>query len=364
MKPFTHNSQRGSPRVAAKYARGLENAPVRQYSGRELAKQDRIFSHLASGGIAHVAGPQEAVVELAAYVSRLQKDLGKLEKANGPLNRMMVEVRQHRVPMLEPAIEQRHIALLCGEDDLGDDDDAVLVPYAAVNRLITKLSEKWHVDALGVWLQAGEDVLAPRSQETYTLFREAIVSLKASIPRGGLALDMGCGCGVLSFIAAKELAEREVIVTAADVLPEAIGTTLLNAERLYESGTLDDGAVKVAPPGNMFERLGERLYDLIVFNAPWVVAPVRSRCDVALNDEKQRVLATFFAELGDRLAATGTLVLGYADNSGDKAVARALELASNAGFGVTREISARIATHRKKGKWERIYVWELHRNTG
>ncbi len=347
--------------MAAKYARGLEDAVLREYSGRELAKQDRIFSHLASGGIVHVAGPQEVVMELADYVSRRQKDLRRFQKGDEPINRMMVELLQHRVPMLEPAIEQRHIMLLCGEGDLGEDGDSVLAPFVAVSRLLTRLSEKWHVNAFGTWLHAGEDVLPPRSQETYALFRDAIASAKLHIPRGASVLDMGCGCGVLGFIAAKEMSGLEIQVTAADVMPEAIGTTLLNAERLFADGILAEGAVKAAAPGNIFETLERKRFDLILFNLPWVVAAVRSRSDIALKDEKQRILEAFFSEVADWLSPAGKLILGYSDNSGEKALNRVLEFASDAGFSVTCKRAARVATHRKKNKWERIFVWELQR---
>lgn len=321
-------------------------------------KQDKIFSELAAGNIAVVEGERSQLDALADYISRRQKDIARGASASEPLSRLMIEVDMHSAPGVEPRIEQKHLALLCGEREL-DEGEHVLVPYVAVKKLVAKLSEKWPVNALGTLLTAGEDVLCPRSQETYSLFKDAIMEVGGRLPHGAAILDMGCGCGVLGFIAAEELAAKGVKVTATDVMPEAIGSTLINADRLVEEGLLHEGVVTVSQPGEMFERLGEARYDMVIFNAPWVVAPVRSRSDVALNDEKQQVLEAFMSQARGYLATEGAVILGYADNSGDKAVARAKELAAKEGLCIMHERSARVATHRKKNKWERIFVWEL-----
>ncbi len=358
MLPSSSRQGTDSYRVARKYARGTDGAPVRTFQGRELLKQDKIFSELAAGKITVVEGERSQLDALADYISRRQGDIARGDGASEPLSRLMIEVDANRAHKVDPPIEQKYLALLCGESELNE-GEMVLVPYTAVKKLIAKLSEKWRVDALGTWLSTGEDVLPPRSQETYSLFKEAIVDANSIMPSEAAILDMGCGCGVLGLIAAKELAEKGAKVTATDVMPEAIGSALINVERLIEEGLLHEGSVIVSQPGDMFERMGEARYDMIIFNAPWVVAPVRSRSDVALNDEKQQVLEAFMSQARGHLWPNGAVILGYADNSGDKAVARAKQLAADAGFCITHERSARVATHRKKNKWERIFVWEL-----
>jgi methylase of polypeptide subunit release factors len=347
-------------RVAGKYSQGTEDAPVREFAGRELAGRDRIFNHLASGGIALISGEVDALDELLNYISRRESDLGRLSRHELPSQRLMVEVGQHVAAGLKPPLIQRHLMLLCGEAELGE-GELVLVPYKALKSLQTALAERWQVDALGTWLQAGEDVLPPRSQETYALFRDAIAHTASSLPHYSSVLDMGCGCGVLAFIVAKELQTLAPSIITADLLPEAVGSVMLNMERLETEGIIHANQVHIAPPGNLFANVNG-VFNLIIFNAPWVLAPVRSRADTALNDEKQRVLARFFGELSSRLIASGKLILGYADNSGEKAVERALDMAKDAGMNVGKEHSLRVATHRKRSKWERIYVWELGRS--
>jgi methylase of polypeptide subunit release factors len=348
-------------RIASKFAPACEGASIRAFAGRELAGTDRIFSHIAAGGVAVVLGDVCALDELLVYVNRRKSDLGKISRQDWPEQRLMVETGRHETAGITPPLSQRHLALLCGEDGL-EDGESVLVPYAALKSLQVALSMKWQVDALGTWLQAGDDVLAPCSQGTYSLFQQAISGAAGKMKPEARILDMGCGCGVLGFLAIKELSALTPTVVAADILPEAIGSAMLNLERLEREGIMATGRLSVAAPGNLYEN-AEGEYDLVIFNAPWVLAPVRSRVDVALNDEKQKVLAGFFAKLSDKLRPEGRLILGYADNSGEKAVERALALAYEAGLAVVQEHTLRVATHRKRGKWERIFVWEMARNS-
>jgi hypothetical protein len=91
---------------------------------------------------------------------------------------------------------------------------------------------------------------------------------------------------------------------------------------------------------------------------------VGSRADISLNDPKQKTIARFFEEIPRHLVSMGRLVLGYADNSGQGAVDRVLELAENAGLRVLKERSVRVQTHRKKRKWQRVYVWEMGHGSG
>jgi methylase of polypeptide subunit release factors len=347
-------------RIASKFAPACEGASIRAFAGRELAATDRIFSHIAAGGVAVVSGDVSALDELLAYVNRRKSDLGKVSRQDRPEQKLMVEICQHETASIIPPLSQRHLALLYGETGL-EDGESVLVPYAALKSLQVALSVKWQVDALGTWLQAGDDVLAPCSQGTYSLFQQAISVVARKMKPEARVLDMGCGCGVVGLIAVKELSALAPTVVATDILPEAIGSAMLNIERLEGDGIIDTGRLHVAQPGDLFENAGGEC-DLVIFNAPWVLAPVRSRVDVALNDEKQKVLAGFFAKLPDKLRPEGRLILGYADNSGEKAVERALALAYEAGLAVVQEHTLRVATHRKRSKWEHIFVWEMARN--
>ncbi len=76
------------------------------------------------------------------------------------------------------------------------------------------------------------------------------------------ALDLGCGCGVQSLLAARHCAQ----VTSTDINPRALALTRLNAEM--------NGLTNIETlPGSYFEPVQGRLYDLILANLPYVIAP-------------------------------------------------------------------------------------------
>ena len=88
----------GSLRVAGNYAQGTNGAPLRTFQGRELLRQDKIFSELAAGNIAIVEGTREQLNALTDYISRRQRDIARGSGVGGPLSRLMIEVRANGAP--------------------------------------------------------------------------------------------------------------------------------------------------------------------------------------------------------------------------------------------------------------------------
>ena len=102
-----------------------------------------------------------------------------------------------------------------------------------------------------------------------------------------------------------------------------------------------------------------RRFDLIIFNAPWVVSRARNRAKIAIHDEEQQTLRRFFDDLPSYLNPGGRLLIGYADASGVKATVRLEAMINAAGLTVLNRYKERVATHRTKRKWENITVYEL-----
>ena len=75
--------------------------------------------------------------------------------------------------------------------------------------------------------------------------------------RGKSVLDLGCGCGMFAIAAAKLGAAD---VWAVDASPAAIDATRRNAEK--------HGVDVVAKAGELFEPVGDRVFDLIVTVPP------------------------------------------------------------------------------------------------
>jgi ribosomal protein L11 methylase PrmA len=75
--------------------------------------------------------------------------------------------------------------------------------------------------------------------------------------RGKSVLDLGCGCGLFAIAAAKLGATD---VWAVDGSPAAVDATRRNADR--------HGVDVVAKSGDLFEPVGDRVFDLIVTVSP------------------------------------------------------------------------------------------------
>jgi methylase of polypeptide subunit release factors len=78
----------------------------------------------------------------------------------------------------------------------------------------------------------------------------------------GSVLDLGCGCGILSLLAARHCAQ----VTATDINPRALAMTRLNAEL---NGVSNIELLE----GSFFEPVEGRRFDLILANLPYVITP-------------------------------------------------------------------------------------------
>ena len=198
---------------------------------------------------------------------------------------------------------------LAGEPAGANEGKPFLLPVTKIQQIQQALADTYPIRALDASLVASENVLAPRSQETIECFQEALQYVRQSNP--ATVADIGCGSGCLTLLAQQELGEG-VELYASDLLPEAVATTKLNLQRLLP----DSDAVRVMPVGDLFGPFPSHQFDVIIFNAPWVVARVRNRAELAIHDEKQETLKRFFAQVSNFLKPDGTILLGYADASG------------------------------------------------
>ena len=164
-----------------------------------------------------------------------------------------------------------------------------------------------------------------------------------------------CGSGCLTLLAQQEFGENTEIV-ASDILPEATASTRMNIQQILPNAK----NVHVLTPGDLFDPFQSQRFDIIIFNAPWVIARVRNRAELAIHDEKQRTLTRFFEQVNNSLNPNGTVLLGYADASGPKAIANLETIIDESGFICHNIFKRRVATHRSKRKWEHIQVYVLH----
>ncbi|MDF2626397.1 MAG: modification methylase HemK [Symbiobacteriaceae bacterium] len=315
-----------------------QTAGVRIFENRDLDASDRIARHIGRGGLAVLDAPWAQIV-------RLRKTLAAKGAGRDALRGLMVKadaVTPQPMPGLQ-ALQQGGLVAL----------DDVLFALDAVNN-------PQPVEALGgSVITIHPDVLVPRSQPLIHLLRRALEQVGPVVPQAPAILDMGCGSGVCSLLAAQVF--PTATVAAADHLPEAVASTAVNAARFEAEGRIRPGAVVTAEPGDLYDTLGERRYDLIIFNAPWVAAPARNRMETALNDGGQQTIRRFLAGAPARLNPGGRVIVGYADHSGPKAIENLERFICDAGLRIESRQADRIKTHRSRRAWESIYAYELSR---
>ena len=351
-------------------------ARVKLFAHQELRHLNRIFTHIRHGGVAVVEGQWDPITTVMDYIQRHKRDLiqeashrnskqrdrrDSREKSAShalkeALARLMCWADADGVLQVEPAPVLPYLLEFAGEPAAANQGKPFLLPLIKIQQIQSALAETYPIRALDASLVASENVLAPRSQETVACFQEALQHVRQSNPPTIIVADIGCGSGCLTLLARQELGDQAE-VSASDLLPEAIATTKLNIQRLLP----DSDAIEVMPAGDLFDPFASHQFDVIIFNAPWVIARVRNRAELAIHDEKQETVKRFFAHVSNFLKPDGTLLLGYADASGPKAIANLEAIIAEAGFTEDAVFKRRVATHRSKRKWEQIRVSVLRR---
>ena len=343
-------------------------ARAKLFLHQELGHLNRIFTHIRHGGVAIVEGKWEQITALMDYIQRHKRDLiqqrqredktrdrrtsrGKSvnDALREALARLMCWADADGILQAENAPVFPYLLELAGEPADANQGKPFLLSLTKIQQIQHALTDTYPIRALDTSLVASENVLAPRSQETIECFQEALQYVCQSGP--STVADIGCGSGCLTLLARQELGEQ-VELYASDLLPEAVATTKLNLQRLSP----DSDTVHVVPAGDLFDPFPSHQFDVIIFNAPWVVARVRNRAELAIHDEKQETVKRFFAEVSTFLKLDGVILLGYADASGPKAIGNLETIIADAGFKEETVFKRRVATHRSKRKWEQIRV--------
>jgi len=352
-------------------------APLKLFGPKELSQLNKVFNHLRKGGIAVTSGSWDRILEILDYLERKKREFTTTnrpptkEERRRPtyrkqsnrwyerhyqsvLSRVMVIVQDDRLPYVEPDIHIPYLLQLLGELPDSNAGLPALVSVSAIQKIQSDMRKSHYVPALEAEITAHSNVLQPVSQDTVELFQESLRRIEQAVSMPGIEiLDMGCGCGVLSLLAAKIFSGNDVRITATDILPEAIATTNINARRLANA------SIQTTAGGDLFEPLGDRRFDLIIFNAPWVILRPRSRAEIAICDADQTTIRRFLNECIQHLEENGRVILGYSDHSGASALENLEGMIEEVGLEIKNILKRRIQTRSQKRKWETILAYEL-----
>ena len=389
MPPFRRIADIGDVYVPTQFREvASDDASWKLFARSELGQFNRIFTHLRRGGAAILSGDWKQVMGVMEYIERKKEELirpsreqGRGKRRSGrdkgrrkshsglggvnptqereeALSRLMCWADAAGTLQVSPPPDLPYLLEWVGENQEANEGRPFLIPIIKIKKIQNALAAIYPIRALGMSLLASDNVLPPHSQETVELFQRGLQSVKPHLPHGARVLDMGCGCGCLTLLAAQEVGDLGREIYASDLLPEAVGTTRLNLLRFTDVHNAPS-QIHVMPGGDLFQPMSTLRFDLIIFNAPWVVSRARNRAEIAIHDEKQQILGRFFDDLPSYLNPRGRLLIGYADASGAKAVVRLEAMIDTAGLTVLNRFKERVATHRTKRKWENITVYEL-----
>lgn len=355
------------------------DAPVKLFGARELNQLNKIFNHLRKGGIAVTSGSWDKILGIFDYLEKKKREFATTTRSSSKeerrspvyrkqsnrwyerhyqrvLSRVMVIADEDRILDVDPPIHIPCLFQLLGESPGANDGLPFLVPISLIQKIQSDMKQTNYISALEADIVVHSNVLQPLSQDTVELFQEGLQKLeqRSNLFQENMEiLDMGCGCGVLSLLAAKIFADHHVRVTATDILPEAIATTKINVQRFANS------TIKTTDSGDLFQPVGGHRYDIIIFNAPWVVSQPKSRADIALCDADQDTIRRFLNECPQHLEQNGRVVLSYSDHSGPEALENLENMIAGAGLEIEDILKRRVQTRSQQRKWETILVYEI-----
>jgi len=179
-----------------------------------------------------------------------------------------------------------------------------------------------------------ESVYEPR--EDSLLLAEALERLKLADKK---VLEVGCGSGFLSILAAK----KKAAVTSVDINPEAVRITKENAAK--------NGIKIEAAQSDLFSSVN-KTFDIIIFNPPYL--PVEEgETDAIYSGGKtgRETVERFVDQAENHLNPGGIILLLISSLTGEKEVIELFE---------KRNMKA-SAIMREKVPWEELIVLECQR---
>jgi len=375
MKPYSRIREIGDVYIPMEFRDIAQYASMKVFTKGELNHFNRIFEHIRRGGIAVLSGSWDKILELSDYIERKKAELVLPRQTEWKRKGRKQEKRERRRPSMlgmlrlmvvadesgcldvEPPIRIPYLLELVGDAVGSNEGCPFLVPVSVVKEIQAALSNSYAISLLSEEIVTSKNVLPPNSQETIALFFEGMQNIAGKLPAQLDVLDMGCGSGCLALLAAQVFAGRNITIVATDHLPEALATTKINIQKFIQSGKVPVEVIEVTQGGDLFEPILGCRFDVIIFNAPWVVAPARNRAETAIHDQGQNTVRRFFSQAEEHLKDEGYILLGYSDNSGPKAIEKLEDIIQNAGFQIVNLFKERVQTRRAKRKWETIFVY-------
>lgn len=175
---------------------------------------------------------------------------------------------------------------------------------------LARLKGEKFVQYRGLDLQVSNHVYEPGPGTSTDHLIRAMLPYLANLENVESALEMCCGCGVLSILAAQALPQAQVL--AVDIQPQAVANTLRNAKI---NNVLDSAARISCIQSNLYANVPSLdKFDLIICNTPFFTKTAAEIAEhtLALSQE-----ASFFEEMMtqtlDRVKGDGKILMQFSN---------------------------------------------------
>jgi methylase of polypeptide subunit release factors len=368
-------TKNGNIYIPEKFRIYTRDRPIREFTDQTLNQHDKVYRHLNKGGVILVNGNWERIKQLYGYISRKHTDIprnkGRVKisgkrLSNIPLcthNNLLYRFALFAEKNTVIADPPQHIPYLfnfVGEIENGKKEECYYIPLYEFIKIKESLKKKYYVNAFDGSLTSHYTVLTPASQKIYTLFRSALEALRPSMPQNISLLDMGCGSGVLTFIAAYVLRDRLKTIHATDILQEALASCKFNMDELNVENVINPTKINVLNGGDLFSPIDKEIrYDCILFNPPWTIHKKWSKENKATSDYDFKIINAFLRDAIHYLRVHGTILLFYSDHSGQGAVDTVEDLIKKHGYYIQNRFQEKIRAKGKSKKWEKCFIYQL-----
>lgn len=155
----------------------------------------------------------------------------------------------------------------------------------------------------GLTIDAPAGIYHPTLDSSSEFFLRNIKGMKSSAVKS--VLEIGAGCGAISLYIA---ANWNVALKASDISPAAV-------EAIKHNAALNGLAIDVVE-SDMFERIPEQAFDLIIFNAPLIdKLPENAIEQYSLCDPNGAITRAFLRGVKRRLSPNGMAIVSICRNS-------------------------------------------------
>jgi len=344
----------------------------------EQSRPSEVLNALAQGQIVVLVGKFEYLNGIMRFVhrhdnvlapkpaelpcsNRYQRSRVREERKRSNIARLMVAVKGDRLVEVMDYPECDGLTDWLNIAEFDPNREPFLMPLRRFFRILTDMKrqrEGIFIQAIGDSITVLPHVYVPSDQSVVDLLAENLILKGNSDAQSAdeiRALDMGTGTGILGFVAAKHGATK-VILT--DISPNAVENARLNVQRLGLQQ-----ATEVRGPADLFDSVKGEIFDIIIFNPPWILGEPKTLYDEAIYDKEQQIITRFFSQVNEYLSPYGKLLLIYSDisqSTGEGSLDKLNELLKQNRLEIVSQWQKTRRSHVLGGR-ERVYLFEIYR---